>query len=664
MDATSVADCGIGPQTTVFHRLPAEMRALRQWCVVPNSATDKAPRTVDGRHASVTDPASWTDFDTASRVAEAKGWLIGFVFTATDPFACIDLDVVNATTQEQKGQPIDPAKWTTPAEMERLQKIVQAFDSYSEVSRSGQGLHILLNGNIGDGRRRDGVEVYSQERFLICTGRVYADRPLAHHSELLSTLVGEMKPLVPEVALWGDPSPNWSLADQALLDQGELGRLFAGDWQGRYPSQSEADLALVKLLMPECDSPRECWETFCLSNLGKRDKAKRHDYARRTVSLALQHHANDAAQAQHGQALAASMFWKPTHNPGHFRLLSDDDLASFPTPRWKVKGIVPETGIGTIFGQSGTFKSFLALDLLAHIANGHYWFGRKVKAAPTVYVPFEGQGGIPKRVDAWRHAHAAQGHKATTNIRFIMEPMNLRQQADRDKLVATMTAQGWLGGVLCIDTLAQAGIGIDENTSQGMGEMIAIFQELQLRLGGVVLVVHHSGKTEKAGMRGHSSLHGALDFAVRCWRDDDWPKHEAQFVLDKVKDGENELWFNFAMQSFVIGKDEDGDPITSLSVYPTPQETAAAPSETAIAAVDDAFVDAWVRRSMPEGKQPTGRWLESELVNVKAERNLTQKRLRDAIARLKGIGKLEETPGGPSGAKWLRAVDVMPVRGQ
>lgn len=214
-----------------------------------------------------------------------------------------------------------------------------------------------------------------------------------------------------------------------------------------------------------------------------------------------------------------------------------------------------------------------------------------------------------------------------------------------------------------VDTLAQAGNGIDENSSQGMGEMIHVFQELQQRLGGVVLVVHHSGKSEKAGMRGHSSLRAALDFSIRSWRDDDWDKYEAQFVLDKVKDDETELWFDFKMQRHVLDLDDNGEAITSLTVTPTPREVATAPDAVAVATADDAFVDAWVRRVIQQGGQPTGRWLEAEREKVAGERKLTQTRLRDAIARLKGTGRLEDTSGGPSGAKWLRAVDVMPAGG-
>lgn len=636
------------PQPERWGCLPAALRDRPQWVL---AGADKRPLTADGRAASSTDPNTWTDFDTACRAAAAKGMHIGYMLHESDPFACIDLDVRDGTPREH---------------IERFQKIVATFDSYTERSRSGKGLHVWVEGKIGRGSKRDGVEVYSQERFIICTGDTYIDRPVANRQELLGKLASEMRPSTStEIQLDGDDAPDWSLAAFAAQDSGELGRLFAGDWQGRYPSQSEADLALVKLLLPHADSSRECWLTFRLSKLGERDKAGRLDYARATLSLATQHLANDAAQVQHGQQIAESLFWRDSTqhgNPRHFRLLSDRDLQRLPVQRWLVKGIIPQASVGTVFGQSGTFKSFLVLDLLAHIANGQPWFGHRVTAAPAVYVPFEGQGGIPRRVAAWRIARMHSGcSDADTNMRYITDRMNLRQQADRDKLVQTLTECGWAGGVLCIDTLAQAGAGIDENSSEGMGEMIAIFQELQHRLGGTVLVVHHEGKTASAGMRGWSGLRGALDFAIKCWRDDEWDKSDAQFVLDKVKDGEDGRAFNFSMLRVHIGMDEEGDEISSLTVIP-PQEREQAPDDAALAAADDEFVDGWIRRLVEAGQRPTGRGLEALRPKVKAEYDLPQARLRDAIARLKDGGRLQLEQGGPSGAKWLRPVDAPQVQ--
>jgi hypothetical protein len=660
------------------------MQALPQWCVTPGTATDKAPRKLDGHLASVTDPTTWSDFDSASRVAIERGWLLGFVFSSSDPFACIDLDVVNRETQQAKGEMIDPAKWSKQEDIDRYVSVVNAFDSYAEVSRSGFGLHILIKGNIGRGRRRDGIEVYSQERFLICTGNVWGgNKPIADCQHILASMLSQMPEPASGTALplTGDDCVDFSAAQAAASSEGELGRLWRGDWEGRYRSQSEADLALVKLLLPLTDSDLECWRTFQISKLGDRDKAKRADYGRSTMALAKQHLANDAAQLQHGRALAEALFRKPaaTFNPGHFRLLCDSELEQLPSLRWLVKRIIPDAGIGAIYGDSGTFKSFLALDLLAHISTGREWFGKRVRAAPSVYVPFEGQGGIPNRIKAWRLAQAklrypdalkitAPPEDVRSNISVIVEAMNLREAADRDKLVSTLKELGWAGGVLCIDTLAHASNGIDENSSE-MGEMIGIFRDLQLRLGGVILLVHHSGKDQSRGMRGWSGLHAAMDFVVECQRDKLAGNLEAQFVLTKVKDGSDGVSFPFAMQSVVLGFDEDGGTISSLSVIPTTAEVDRSPGtkqtkkginaiDAETAAADDQFMDQWVRKEVLAGNYPSKNSLKGQLPDIKETYEMTQDRVLAAVERLLAEERLVREPKSPNGNPWLRPVDA------
>ncbi len=56
--------------------------------------------------------------------------------------------------------------WATPDQYELYQRIILNFASFTEYSRSGKGFHIWVKGNIGKGRRREGVELYSQERFI------------------------------------------------------------------------------------------------------------------------------------------------------------------------------------------------------------------------------------------------------------------------------------------------------------------------------------------------------------------------------------------------------------------------------------------------------------------------------------------------------------------
>lgn len=60
----------------------------------------------------------------------------------------------------------------------------------------------------------------------------------------------------------------------------------------------------------------------------------------------------------------------PPFTPGRFSLLTPSDLKSIPPMRWLVRGCIPETGLGAIYGPPGSGKSFLVLDLMGAIAEG------------------------------------------------------------------------------------------------------------------------------------------------------------------------------------------------------------------------------------------------------------------------------------------------------
>jgi RecA-family ATPase len=295
-----------------------------------------------------------------------------------DPLSCIDLDV----------------KEGTPAEdVERFHRIIATMDSYTERSRSGRGWHIWVKGQIGSGRKRDGVEVYSQERFIICTGDVVHDRSVAARQDLLDNMVSLMGPPAADIQLWGDPYPDYSVANDASLDAGELGRLFRGDWEGRYPSHSDADLALVKLLARKTESPRECWETFLLSRLGARDKAKRPDYAQSTIGAALAHLANDAALIRHGAEVASSLLSAEERDDNGSSLLdrlsvdwgAGDDAEVIDI----VDGLVADEDVTLLGGHGGIGKSFLALQIACAVATGEKILYRETRQCRVLYYSAE-----------------------------------------------------------------------------------------------------------------------------------------------------------------------------------------------------------------------------------------------------------------------------------
>lgn len=269
---------------------------------------------------------------------------------------------------------------------------------------------------------------------------------------------------------------------------------------------------------------------------------------------------NDLHQAQ-GLAAVERLLEQTKEPPQRFRLLTVPELAGLPPIRWRVRGVLPSEGIAAIFGPSGSGKSFLALDLLASVVSGEDWFGCRVKPAPVLYVALEGEAGIAQRVKAYQ---AMRSPIAGAGFRFMLQALDVRKPADRIDLLRAIRAAGWSGGVLCLDTLNRAAPGMDENDSQSMGEVISAAKAMQAELGGLVLLVHHTGKDATKGMRGHSSLHAALDAAIEVCRDND----RREWKMHKAKDGEDGEAHPFRLDVVEVGTDEDGEAVTSCVIAP------------------------------------------------------------------------------------------------
>ncbi len=267
-----------------YEQIPEELKWTSQWCVagVDEKGKYKVPCTLNGGrpyHADPTNPSLWLDFETVLEFTEANPpHGLGFVLSSGDPYVCIDLDIKN-----QYNEP-DQNKWTNLADLDRFHKIIMAFHSYTERSAGGQGYHIWLKGHTGRGARRGGVEVYSQERFIVCTGDTVIDAPIAENQDLLDALLAEMR---------RGEAPVLTLVDneQTESDENIFNRAVGADnalkfqtlWQGQwrengYPSQSEADIALLTMLAFYSKSNAQVLRMFRISELGKRDKATKNDY--------------------------------------------------------------------------------------------------------------------------------------------------------------------------------------------------------------------------------------------------------------------------------------------------------------------------------------------------------------------------------------------------
>ncbi len=274
-------------QSPQWARIPYELQARPQWLLASaDSKGDlKVPTSIlqDGSlvSGSSTDRSLWLPFDVAYGAALHHKLGIGFVVSPEDPLVCIDLDVKGAHNEP------DQAKWTPQSELDNYWILAQHADTYVELSQSGKGLHIWVTGDVMDGARHGGYEVYSRDRFLVCTGNILIDKPIANRQKLVDDLVswirhkqGASRKAVElveldEVHTDEEIYRRASSADNA----GKFNDLFAGRWTEGYdfPSQSEADLALLSMFTFYSRSDEQCRRLFRMSALGKRDKAQKDD---------------------------------------------------------------------------------------------------------------------------------------------------------------------------------------------------------------------------------------------------------------------------------------------------------------------------------------------------------------------------------------------------
>lgn len=269
------------------------------------------------------------------------------------------------------------------------------------------------------------------------------------------------------------------------------------------------------------------------------------------------HHAKEGGWKAKRVDHSVGQIANPTATAGRFTLLDRNAIMAQPELRWRVKGLFPQEGIGAVYGPSQSGKSFLTFDMGCAVALGKNWFGHRTTASPVTYVMLEGEAALRNRVEAWEQHNNCQ---LPTKFRAVCAPLELAEDADIQALAAILPQHG----LAIIDTLNRAAPGLDENSSQDMGRILAGMKSLQSATQGLVLVVHHTGKDASKGMRGHSSLHAALDGAIEVERTGlarSW--HAA-----KVKDGKDGEGSAFKLELIDLGVDADGDPKTSCAVAP------------------------------------------------------------------------------------------------
>ena len=196
-------------------------------------------------------------------------------------------------------------------------------------------------------------------------------------------------------------------------------------------------------------------------------------------------------------------------------LIYYDDIKPVEAQGSIVNNVLLERQMSVIYGPSGIGKSFFMLDLALHAAAGKLWHGHKTDQCGVVYIATEGGFGAQNRICAWKEYYGLEG------LPFALVPSTvdlLHPNADTPRLIdAIKGATEKLGipiGLVITDTLSRAMAGGNENASEDMGSLVINGDRIRSETGCHLAWIHHSGKDQAKGARGHSLLRAATDTEI------------------------------------------------------------------------------------------------------------------------------------------------------
>lgn len=267
--------------------VPGVLIERQQWVnwqrkLAPEGKWHKLPLDpASGKAAKTNGRTTWGSFQSAlDGLGRPQTVGIGFVFTDEDPYCGVDLDDCRDAQSEKI------AAWA--------QTIIDALDSYTEVSPTGTGVKIFVKAQLpGPAKRRDHIEVYDRQHYFTVTGQHLTGSPttIEPRQEAITALHARCSTSSPQAT--SVVARNTTQADGAILSRAhraksgeKFGRLWAGDTTG-YPSASEADMALAGILAFYTRDPEQIERVMRQSGLHREKWDTHATYLMNTISKAL-----------------------------------------------------------------------------------------------------------------------------------------------------------------------------------------------------------------------------------------------------------------------------------------------------------------------------------------------------------------------------------------
>lgn len=233
-----------------------------------------------------------------------------------------------------------------------------------------------------------------------------------------------------------------------------------------------------------------------------------------------------------------------------------------------IYGLVPRYGVHVYYGPSSVGKTFGVIHQTLHVATGKRYAGRHTERALVIYVTGEGKQAFRNRI--WLARQKLGIKKGEAAFRGITDMPNMgkgdketRELLERIKQVAGEPQYAGLPVVTVIDTASTALKGAKED-EVGLGALISNCRLIAEAMGGLTIVIHHTGKNTSRGSRG-SYITDCNSDAVTCFEENE-AGTGGSMTIEKMREGTKNISLTFERRVETLGKDKHGNDVTTCHI--------------------------------------------------------------------------------------------------
>lgn len=429
------------------------------------------------------------------------------------------------------------------------------------------------------GKLGPGVDTRGRNGYVLGPGSIAGDKTYVVEKDLpIATLPEWMLPLLKPVKERADNAGQWLCEPDGNLER-------AREHVERYPvppeGQRNQQMHMLAVDLRDLGVTANTAIAMMASHWPLMEDSSLLDELEKTV-----HSAYKSAKLPAGLLTADAQFEdisgelepSATQSPAQiarsrFRFESIDDILNAPDITWLVNGWIPEGQPGMFYGPSGSYKSFVALDLGLHLAHGwDSWHGVSIPGVPcnVLVIASEGRAGFKKRIKAFNAYHGVAENPKT--LQFMTADVNFMRDADFKGLCDAIKELGTQFRLIIVDTVQRVTAGVDSNTQ----EYVSLFMERCRKLGAIAgnaatLAVHHTNKT--GTLLGSGVFKNESDFLFKVEK----LPSAVKLFCEKLKDDEDGWAVNAGLEEFRFG---DSQHTKSMVVTDFGERAEAIPSET------------------------------------------------------------------------------------